>query len=279
MRRRARNPTAARSERAGNRSTDPTALQAASRRLRAHQPSGSANRSSWLGNPLLRGVAACRVLRKGTRRGQAECRRFEDLSAGEFRLRLGEIQAALRIPGQSGKSGSPTALSRGSAIRCFSGLHRCVNPVPERVPRLQRLGRRLFSNRPEGFVAAAERLHEPAGHRAVFVAVETDVPVEVVAEQFEAAAGFEIQLVDDALKERREQILAAEREGRGDGAEVPASMISNVVCTNERRPARPLRRRGRRPAAGPGGAPPANRRCQACWLRTASSPGDRARSG
>ena len=79
---------------------------------------------------------------------------------------------------------------------------------------------RPLGDLPLAFVRAAQRAHQLAGHRPVLVPVESDVSVQVILELVETSAGFHVELVDDPLKECRQQVLSAEREGRRDGAQV-----------------------------------------------------------
>lgn len=81
-------------------------------------------------------------------------------------------------------------------------LHRFVDAIPQLQPRLQTFHRRLPRPLPVGVVAAAEGPEEAVRHRAVFVAVRADVAVQILLEVFQAAPGLQVQLANDALKER-----------------------------------------------------------------------------
>src|ERR1017187_423328 len=100
--------------------------------------------------------------------------------------------------------------------------HCIANSIPQRPPSYEAVHRRLFCEMPARLVGVTEGLEEPVGHRTMLFSVQPDVPVEVILEIFQSAARFHVQLIHDALKDRRQKVFPTKRERRGDGTEVSA---------------------------------------------------------
>lgn len=75
---------------------------------------------------------------------------------------------------------------------------------------------------PAGGIGSAEGGDQAGGHGAVFVAVELDVTIEVVAKVGEDPSMIGVEVFHDFAEDVREEILAAERESGGDATDITA---------------------------------------------------------
>ena len=73
-----------------------------------------------------------------------------------------------------------------------------------------------FSLRPVVRVVPTDQIHHLEGHRAVFVGVNGDVPVEVVDEPIVLGEVATLHLVQDLLEHQGDDVLSPEREGCRD---------------------------------------------------------------
>ena len=105
------------------------------------------------------------------------------------------------------------------AYRLLPTYH-VMDTVPKLPPCSEAVDRRLLCDLPSGVIGAAKGHDQPVCHRAMFPAVQSDVPIQIIPEVLQPAVRLDVQLVHNALKDRGQQVFPTEREGRGDGAEV-----------------------------------------------------------
>ena len=71
-----------------------------------------------------------------------------------------------------------------------------------------------------GFIGPAQGFDKPPCDRTMFIPIQPNMPLQIVLELGQLPLGLSIQLFDDALKHRRQQIFSPKRKGGGNRADI-----------------------------------------------------------